>query len=200
MIQREVYNMKKLLFTLLLVPTVLFGQRDSVLVQTSIYKVMYSETKQQPLWCEYTVQCPNATLSRSGIDFHSHNGIITSDGADYYNNPWDKGHMCPYKGSNCNDAARYESFSYVNCALQQENLNRGTWRLLENYERTLTTQGTVQVTVVTEWKGSIQVLATGAAVPSGFYKYIRVNGRLVGTWYFPNARPVTSDFNYYKIR
>ena len=192
--------MKRILFSLLLLPTALFAQRDSVKVTTSIYTVMYSEVKQQPLWCEYTVQCPNATLSRSGVDFHSHNGIITSDAADYVNNVWDKGHMCPYKGSNCSDAKRFESFSYVNCSLQDQYLNRGAWRLLENYERGLTSQGTVKVKVVTEWGPSSFWLETGAMVPSGFYKYIWINNQLHGVWYFANKRPATSDYMQYKIR
>ena len=192
--------MKKILFSLLLLPISLLAQRDSVKVITSIYTVMYSEVKQQPLWCEYTVQCPTSTLPRKGMDFHSTNGYITSDGADYVNNVWDKGHCCPFKGSNCNDKAAHESFSYLNCSLQDQYLNRGTWRLLENYERGLTSQGTVKVKVVTEWGPTAFWLETGAMVPSGFYKYIWINNQLHGVWYFPNTRPTTSDYMQYKIR
>ena len=134
------------------------------------------------------------------MDFHSHDGIITSDNGDYVNNIWDKGHCCPFKGSNCNDQAAFESFSYVNCSLQDQYLNRGTWRLLENYERELTSAGVVRVKVVLEWGPSAFWLPTGAMVPSGFYKYIWLNGHLHGVWYFPNKKPTTSDYMQYKIQ
>ena len=89
--------MKKLIFLLLLLPTLLFGQklRESVKVKTQIYEVIYSEKLEQPTWIRYTVQCPEGTASRSGMDFYTNDSIKTSNAADYVNNLYDKGHLAP---------------------------------------------------------------------------------------------------------
>ena len=71
------------------------------------------------------------------MNFYTQEGIETSDNYDYVNNEYDKGHMAPAGSLNCDTDMLYKTFSYVNCALQQENLNRGVWKKLENRERVL---------------------------------------------------------------
>ena len=137
--------MKKLLFFLLLLPVLAFSQRADVLVKTDIFTVHYSEIFQQPLNIEYNVQCPNGTASRKGMDFYKNDSIITSDNADYENNIYDKGHLAPAADFTCSTQMLYKTFSYLNCALQDQYLNRGTWRLLESYERKLAATSTVKV-------------------------------------------------------
>ena len=125
--------MKKLLLLLVLLPSILFAQkplRDSVKVKTQIYEVMYSEKLESPLWVKYSVQCPTGTASRSGMDFYTCDSIKTSDNADYVNNVYDKGHMAPAADFNCTKPMLYMTFSYLNCALQDQYLNRGVWRML----------------------------------------------------------------------
>jgi DNA/RNA endonuclease G (NUC1) len=70
-------------------------KRDSVLVKTSIFTVMYSETKEQPLWVKYTARPIKKVADRKGLDFHTEEKYHTSDSKDYYKNVWDKGHMAP---------------------------------------------------------------------------------------------------------
>jgi DNA/RNA endonuclease G (NUC1) len=106
--------MKKLLVLLLLVPFASFGQvklRDSVKVKTAIYEVMYSEVLEEPLWLKYSVQCPNGTASRAGMDFYTEKGIKTSDNADYVSNVYDKGHMAPAADFNCDRETLLKTFS-----------------------------------------------------------------------------------------
>jgi endonuclease G len=190
--------MKKLLIFFLLLPVLAFSQRADVLVKTDIFTVHYSEVFQQPLNIEYTVLCPNGTASRKGMDFYTNDSIITSDNADYENNIYDKGHLAPAADFTCSREMLHKTFSYLNCALQDQYLNRGTWRLLESYERQLavTSPGT-KVEIVLEFKVKTK-LPTGATVPSGFYKRITSGGK-VYMYYFPNSKPTTSDYTKYRI-
>ena len=48
-------NKIKFLIILLLVNTINYSQ----VIKTDIFTVNYSEKYEQPLWLEYTIQCPN---------------------------------------------------------------------------------------------------------------------------------------------
>lgn len=190
--------MKRILFLYLIFPTLLFSQRADVLVKTPIFTVNYSEIYQQPLKIEYIVQCPNGGASRKGMDFYTNDSIITSDNADYENNIYDKGHLAPAAAFTCSREMLYQTFTYLNCALQDQYLNRGTWRLLESYERQLAVAAPgTKVEIVLEFKNKTK-LPSGATVPSGFYKRI-TSGTKVYMYYFPNVKPITSDYTKYQI-
>jgi endonuclease G len=193
--------MKKFLISLiLLIPLFVFGQlRDSVLVKSPIFKVMYSETLQQPKWIEYHVACGEGDFSRKGLDFYVCDSIKTSDGGDYEANVWDKGHLAPAADFNCNKGYLKMTFSYLNCVLQHEKLNRGAWRLLEAYERDLAKKYSVDVKIKMVYSKKSLVLNSGATVPDGFYKTIKYN-KVVEVYYFKNEPPVTNDYKKYKIK
>lgn len=195
--------MKKLLFSLFLLPLFVFGQtlqpRDSVYIKTDIFEAVYSEVLQQPKFVSYLVQCPDGSASRKGMDFYSVNGVITSDNLDYVSNVWDKGHMAPAADFNCTREMLFQTFSYVNCALQHERLNRGVWRILEQHERELASQYSVRVQIRVVYGPNAEVLPTGATVPTGFYKTIRYNDK-VEKYYFPNISPTKSSYSDYLIQ
>jgi DNA/RNA endonuclease G (NUC1) len=172
------------------------AQRDSVLVNAGIFKTMYSEVKQQPLWSEYTVLCVDGKASRVGMDFYTVPGYITSDNNDYVNNVYDKGHMAPAASFNCNKEVLLKTFSYLNCCLQNEKLNRGVWRILELHERDLAIVGNVKVKIVCTFTQQ-NILPTGAWVPTGFYKFIYFNGELMEKYYFPNQSPTKKTYSEY---
>ena len=184
--------MKKLLLLLLLTTSFLsFGQlRDSVYVKTDIFEVSYSEKLEQPLRIKYQVLCPNGQASRQGMDFYTNDSIKTSDDLDYANNVYDKGHIAPAADFNCDKKMLLQTFSYLNCALQQENLNRGVWRFLELHERELAkANSNVTVKVELVFSATSKKLPTGATIPDGFIKIITVNNKVVEKYYFPNAAP-----------
>ena len=191
--------MRKLLLVLFLFPLAIFAQRDSVYVKTEIFTSVYSEVLQQPKWVTYTVQCPNGKAPRTGMDFYTTPGIITSDNNDYVNNVYDKGHCAPAADFNCTKEMLYKTFTYVNCVLQHERLNRGVWRLLESYERELAKTNTVNVEIRMVYSKISLKLPTGATVPDGFYKIIKYNNK-VEKYYFPNSSPTSSDFKTYLIK
>jgi DNA/RNA endonuclease G (NUC1) len=192
--------MKKFtLIFLILLPIFSLSQRAEVKIDAGIYQVVYSEVYQQPLKVSYEVLCPSGTASRKGMNFFTNDSIITSDNLDYVNNVWDKGHMAPAAAFTCDIPTLKKTFSYLNCSLQHENLNRGVWRLLEEHERNLAKSGKkVKVDIIVDFtKG--QKIPTGATVPSGYWKTIYVNGKAFECYYFPNEKPTKKTYFEYKI-
>jgi endonuclease G len=195
--------MKNLFLTLLLtLPLLVFGQktlRDSRYINTDIFEIVYSEVLQQPKFVRYSVQCPNGSASRKGMDFYTCDSIITSDNKDYEKNMWDKGHLAPAANFSCTRDMMYRTFTYLNCSLQQENLNRTTWRLLEARERELAKTQSVTVEIRCVYSPKSIVLPTGATIPDGYYKTIKY-GKTVERYYFKNEKPLSTDYTKYKIK
>jgi endonuclease G len=195
--------MKKILLTLgFILPLFVYGQktlRDSIYIKTNMFELVYSEKLQQPKFIRYTVQCPNGTVSRKGMDFYTCDSIITSDDKDYANNPYDKGHLAPAADFNCTKEMLYNTFTYLNCSLQQENLNRTTWRLLEVRERELAKTQNVVVEIRCVYSSKSIVLPTGATIPDSYYKTIKY-GKTTEVYFFKNEKPSSTDFTKYKIK
>ena len=192
--------MRFILFTLIFLPLFSLAQvRDSVFVKTPIFNVVYSEKLQQPKWVEYTVQCHDGKISRKGLDFYPVKGIVTSTNEDYENNIYDKGHLAPAADFNCNQDYLKQTFSYLNCVLQHEKLNRGTWRLLEAHERELAKQYKVSVEIRINYSKNSKVLTTGATIPDSFTKTIMYNNKKE-KYFFKNEEPKSSDYNNYKVK
>ena len=157
------------------------------LIQTDIFDVCYSTNKQQPLWLSYEVECHSGGFSRKGLNFTKDTQFsgITSNNADYYRNVWDKGHLAPAADFNCDYEKLRATFSYLNCALQHEKLNRGPWKNLEKYERELSREFKVNVRIELEFDANSLQLATGALVPSYFIKILSYNN-IQRVFRFPN--------------
>ena len=179
-----------IIFGLLLITQQAFAQRAEVAFKNELFSGMYSEVYQQPLWITYKVLCPSGKASREGMDFYTNDSIKTSDDLDYAANEYDKGHLAPAADFNCDKKMLFQTFSYLNCALQQENLNRGVWRFLELHERELAkTNANVSVKIEPVFSSKSKKLPTGATIPDGFTKIITVNGKVTEKYYFPNTAP-----------
>lgn len=192
--------MKKLFLFLLLLPQFIFAQRPEVFITTPIYSVVYSEVYQQPLEVKYKVQCVNGKASRKGLDFYTNDSVLTSDNDDYVNNVWDKGHLAPAADFSCSIETLKQTFSYLNCALQHQDLNRGAWRLLEAHERDLgAANKDVEVVIILDFESGSK-LPSGATVPNGFWKTIKIKGKPVECYYFPNTKPVSTDYKKFLVK
>jgi len=190
--------MKKFVL-LLLLPLFAFAPvREKVYFKNNIFQGYYSEKLEQPLEVQYSVMCPNGTAKRTGMDFFTNDSIHTSDNNDYTNNVYDKGHCAPAADFNCTREMLLSTFSYLNCVLQHQDLNRGAWRLLEAYERQLSSTGNVKVSILMVFSPSSIKLTSGATVPDGFYKYITVNGKTT-IYYFKNEKPLSTDYTKYVV-
>ena len=176
---------KRILFLILFLSVQLLSAQQ--LIHRSIFDVCYSESKKQPLWLEYEVECNEGGFSRQGLNFTKDTQFsgITSSNIDYYKNVWDKGHLAPAADFNCDYEKLRATFSYLNCALQHEKLYRGAWKYLEKYERILSKEFKVNVRIELEFDANSLLLETGALVPSYFIKILSYND-IVRVFRFPN--------------
>jgi DNA/RNA endonuclease G (NUC1) len=175
------------------------GHLDIVKWNTPYFVINYSEVLEQPVNITYRVACIDGTASRKGLDFHKESGIKTSDNEDYKNNVWDKGHMAPAASFNCNPDMLWETFTYMNCALQHEKLNRGIWKTLEERERYVSKWSGEMASVYIEvdFDQSTKRVPGGAAIPMGFYKEI-LFGDYRECYWFANTEPKSDELDDYK--
>ena len=177
----------KLTSLLFIFPLLLFSQIHNI--DAGIYRVVYDENLESPTEVSYTVLCPNGKASRKGMNFYKNDSIHTADNDDYKYNVWDKGHMAPAASFNCTEEMVHKTFSYLNSALQHKSLNRGEWKALEFYERSLASfDGPVDIIIVIEFDENPPRVPGGAAIPKGFYKKIKSKSKKF-CFYFPNVKP-----------
>ena len=170
---------------------------DSILVTTNIFEISYNEIFEQPNWVKYTVKDIVKNADRDGMNFYTVDSIYTSDDNDYYSNRWDRGHMAPAGSFNDSYENLYSTFTYLNVALQYDDLNRGAWVDLEEQVRKWADEfGDIGVEIYLEFDSNHITLDTGAHVPSAFYKYVNFPDESKKCYYFPNISPNKSWSEY----
>ena len=170
---------------------------DSILVTTNIFEISYNEIFEQPNWVKYTVKDIIKNADRDGMNFYTVDSIYTSDDNDYYSNRWDRGHMAPAGSFNDSYENLYSTFTYLNVALQYDDLNRGAWVDLEEQVRKWADEyGDIGVEIYLEFDSNHITLDTGAHVPSAFYKYVNFPDETKRCYYFPNISPNKSWSDY----
>ena len=170
---------------------------DSILVTTNIFEISYNEIFEQPNWVKYTVKDIVKNADRDGMNFYTVDSIYTSDDNDYFSNRWDRGHMTPAGSFNDSYENLYSTFTYLNVALQYDDLNRGAWVDLEEQVRDWAEEyGDIGVEIYLEFNSNHITLETGAHVPSGFYKYVNFPDETKKCYYFPNISPNKSWSEY----
>ena len=183
---------------LYLLPSYLQAQlRDSVLVKTTIFEVMYSETKEQPLWVKYTARPIKKVADRKGMDFYKEKDYHTADNNDYRGTGYDKGHMAPAAHFTDSKENLKQTFTYLNAALQKDRLNRTEWRLLEEQERKWADIQTLDVHIRVLFDPNPNKVEGGASIPKGFRKTIYFTaGDSTHIYYFPNEAPTKKWWEY----
>ena len=158
----------------MLISQSLFAQtkRDSVLVETPVFTVIYSETLEQPLWIKYRSTNRPTNVNRGHMNFYKEKNILTSDDADYKANLWDKGHGAPAATFSDSEENLKQTFSYLNSIMQDQYLNRGVWRMLEEQERKWDDEEPLTVIIKTYFDKPVKKVPTGAAIPSYMDKHI----------------------------
>ena len=69
--------------------------REEVIIENAVFKVWYSEVKEQPTKLVYTSTNRVKNVDRGSMNFYTEGDVVTSNNADYYRNVWDKGHLAP---------------------------------------------------------------------------------------------------------
>ncbi len=165
--------MKKLftLFTLLVISVITFAQ-DTIRVKNNVFEVLYSQSLEQPLMIKYRSTNRPTSVNRGAMDFYKEPNIKTSDADDYKANIYDKGHGAPAATFSDNMVNLKQTFSYLNCIMQDQYLNRGEWRLLEEQERKWDDAENLTILVKSFFDTPVKRVATGAAIPSYLQKHI----------------------------
>ena len=145
--------MKKLFLFVPLFLLTASSNLNDVNVDKTIYKVYYSQRFEQPLELTYESTNRPTNVNRGSMDFYGEPGVKTSDNADYANNIYDKGHLAPAATFSDNMVNLKLTFSYLNSALQNQYLNRGEWRLLEEQERKWDDVENLTVKISVDFKG-----------------------------------------------
>jgi DNA/RNA endonuclease G (NUC1) len=164
--------MKKIgiLISFLILSLVSFGQ--NVRIKNNVFEVLYSQSLEQPLVIKYRSLNRPTKVNRGTMDFYKEENIKTSDADDYKANIYDKGHGAPAATFSDNMVNLKQTFSYLNCIMQDKYLNRGEWRMLEEQIRKWDDTENITVLIKTFFDTPVKKVATGAAIPSHLQKHI----------------------------
>jgi endonuclease G len=164
--------MKKIgiLISFLIVSLVSFGQ--NVRIKNEVFDVLYSQSLEQPLVIKYRSLNRPTNVNRGAMDFYKEPNIKTSDADDYAKNIYDKGHGAPAATFSDNMVNLKQTFSYLNCIMQDKYLNRGEWRMLEEQIRKWDDTENITVLIKTFFDTPVKRVPTGAAIPSHLQKHI----------------------------
>jgi len=184
--------MKKLILwiSILLISFVTNAQ-DTIRVKNNVFEVLYSQNLEQPLWIKYKSTNRPTNVNRGHMDFFTEKGIKTSDGEDYKANIYDKGHGAPAATFSDNEQNLKQTFSYLNCIMQDQYLNRGEWRLLEEQERKWDDTEPISVFIkLVFFDKPVKRVPTNAAVPTFLEKHIYFEKTKKWICFnFPNEKP-----------
>lgn len=189
----------KPLILFLIIPLFVYSQNDTI-IKRDIYTVKYSQKLKQPIWLEYGFTNRPCTATRTGLDFYTEKGVITSTNEDYSNNEYDKGHMAPAADFCKDKGSMYLTFSYLNCSLQHYKLNRGVWKELEGMEREWSKMDSLIIRIDVKFGPKPIKTNGGASIPLSFKKTIlfyKSKKKIV--YEFPNIAP-TKKLEEYLIK
>ena len=163
---------KVLLFVgIFLVSFTSFSQ-DTIRVKNQVFEVLYSQKLESPLWLKYRSTNRPTNVNRGSMDFYIEKNIKTSDADDYKSNIYDKGHLAPAASFSDNMENLKQTFSYLNCMMQNQYQNRGEWRLLEEQERKWDDNENLTVIIKVFFDEVPKRVLTNAAIPSYMQKHI----------------------------
>ena len=171
--------------------------RENLLIDKGIFKISYNEVYEQPNWIEYSVSNRPKNVDRVNKDFYLESGVKTSDNDDYYKNEWDKGHLAPAATFSDSEDNLNKTFSFINCAMQIDDLNRGEWAQLEQQIRDWSASlGSIKVRIELVFDSGHEVRSTGVHIPTGFWKKLTYPNGEKECYYFPNA-PTNKNWDNY---
>ena len=184
--------MKKILALLLIITlSISVNAQDTVRVKNQVFEILYSQKLEQPVWIKYKSTNRPTNVNRGSMDFYKEPNIKTSDEDDYRSNVYDKGHGAPAATFSDNMENLKQTFSYLNSILQNQYLNRGEWRLLEEQIRKWDDTESITVIIDLIFDNQAKRVETNAAIPSVLKKHIYFEKQKKWRCFsFPNERPL----------
>lgn len=154
----------------------------SQVIEHTGYTVSYNRKRRNPNWVAYelTAEEVDGKEPRNGdfIPDPDLKGAQATD-EDYKNCGWDRGHLAPAADMKWSKKAMEESFYLSNISPQNNNLNRGVWKSIEELTRdaAIKHKNVLVVTgpVFTKEKGLGKIGKNKVLIPNGFYKVLLIN-------------------------
>lgn len=152
---------------------------ESVTVDHSYFKILYSKRHRLPVWVEYTATKENLKgPGKRRNNFHKDKlleemGIVPVGPNDYPGSKYDRGHMAPAADFKKSQSATDATFVMTNMAPQTPSLNRRAWQSLESRVRTwICGEESIRVVTGPILTNELPRLENGISVPQRFFKVV----------------------------
>jgi len=182
----NIYNLENSSIDKVEIPAKIAGRQEQIITHIG-YTVSYNSDWKIPNWVAYEL----TKTEVEGIEPRSDNFMPdpnvayneTATTNDYRNSGWDRGHMAPAGDMKWSKQAMKESFYFSNICPQNNNLNSGIWKDLEEQVRGLAKQkGNIYVVcgpIVSKQPNTIG--NNKVAIPDAFFKALLQNDN--GNWH-----------------
>ncbi len=190
-------------------------QPNNYLMEKPQYSMSYSRDNGGPNWVSWHLDSSWLGTTPRQDDFRADTtlpaGWYRVQATDYSGSGFDRGHMCPSADRTITVAANSATFLMTNMIPQLPANNQGVWANLENYSRTLVSQGN-ELYIISGGHGLQFFIANGhVAVPAQTWKVIIVlpvgsndvsrvstSTRTIAV-VVPNSGSINSDWRTYRV-
>lgn len=154
------------------------AQPNNYLMEKPQYSLSYSRDNGTPNWVSWHLDNSWLGSTPRQDDFRADTtlpaGWYQVKGTDYSGSGFDRGHMCPSADRTISITANSATFLMTNMIPQLPANNQGVWANLENYSRSLVSQGN-ELYIISGGHGLQHFIANGhVAVPAQTWKVIIV--------------------------
>lgn len=157
------------------------SSRGGQIIEHLAYTLSYDADFKTPQWVAWQLTAEHTTGPYGRKNSFSPDPLVRGAKAyhkDYTHSGYDRGHMAPAGDMKWSEQAMEESFYTSNICPQNQNLNRGDWQDLEEWERAAANRyGIVYIAcgpIYTSTRPE-RIGANKVAVPDAFFKVILVN-------------------------
>ncbi len=208
--------MKKILTTLLVILGLqAFTQTlprqislDDQIIEYNGFTISYNNTHEQPNWvfykldsndvaCDTKIKRKNKFFEDFSIKGHS------AHLSDYKGSGYDRGHLKSSADESCDQEQNDETFVMSNMSPQNPSFNRGGWKKLENYVRSVVLENdSVYVYTGGVLKPGLKTIGDNkVSVPNFYFKVIYVfkNGKMEKLCFVMPNKKITEPLYTYKI-
>lgn len=139
------------------------------------FRVSFNKSNHTPNWVSWELLGTETDGSTSRYNKFWQDEEITGCPVtqDYSNSGYDRGHLCPAADQKWSESAMIDCFSLVNIAPQENALNTGAWKTLENKERIWAKRDSAIIIVagpIYDKNDTKRIGETGVRVPGAFFK------------------------------